>query len=340
MRFYYVSACCVVLLTTSWLQVFALPQHSSGSSSSAHQKLSISVRSAASDDASRGASTVLAQPAQPQQQQRAAQTSARHVTLQHSAQPSLLVAANAALPGQQASQSEDAHARHLLSHAAQLPKQRQLQQAGAGFGRRVIDSGPALDGGVRLSTAELMAAGASGQSDGQSRARAVAAQREEGAYTHSQGTAEPASASAQSTGSGQAMAAGSDPDDLGPDEQVQPQRSANRAEPTGAGHSVIAETVAAQPSADAEPDSLGATADVVAASSASRTTSKDSGASLGAGEVAPDDNAWWRRVRQDPEQCGIVDAAPATVLRDVEEHTPDACSQLCRCGWLARLLVL
>ena len=324
------------------------------------------------------------------------------------------MAAHTVLSGQQAPQGEDAHARHVLLEAAQLSQPRPRQQAGAGFGRRVIDSGPALEGGVRFSTAELMAAGASSLSDGQASALAAAAQREEGADSDSQEAAESSSASVATTHRSQVMAAGLVPSELASDEQVQPQRSgvssAAALEPAGVGRT---DTVAAQSgagrrmipqglgatiisapagagvrkvpqglgatltasaagwasrtlpeglgatggslaiggasrtvpqglsatlSSDAAsgasrtiPQRLGVTGSSIAAGGTSRASNKGPGASFGAAEVAPGEDAWWRRVRQDPEQCGIVNAAPSTVLRSVDEHAPDACGQLCRC---------
>ncbi len=256
------------------------------------------------------------------------------------------IAVHTALSEKQERQSEDAHARHVFQEAAQLPQQRRRQQAAASFGRRVIDSGPALGGGVRLSTAELMAAGTSSLPDGQSGALAAAAQRDEDTYSDSQEAAE--SAFMTTAHRSQVMTAGLVPSAPGPDEDVQPQRSgahtAATLAPAEDGDSTTSDTVPAQYGADGESQGLGATISSVAAGGASRTDRKASGASLGAAEVAPGEDAWWRRVRQDPEQCGIVDAAPSTVLRSLEEHTPDACGQLCRCEdlcWccLARLLL-
>ena len=261
----------------------------------------------------------------------------RHALSSHShpSRPSAkAMAAHTALADQQASQSDDAHARHALLEASQLPQPRRQQQAVAGFGRRVIDSGPALGGGVRLSTAELMAAGSS-LSNGQSGTLAAAAQREEGAKYDSQEAAESSSAAVAATHRSQVVASGLSAGDSGADEEVRPQRSAVHAaaalEPARGGRSVVPQALAAQSGADSEPEGLGAAVSAVAAGGASGTDKKGSGPSLGAAEVAPGEDAWWRRVRQDPEQCGIVDAAPSTVLRSLEEHTPDACGQLCRC---------
>ena len=289
MRFYRLSACCAALLAISWLRdALALSHHSSDTSSSAQHRHSVSADSAASRHSpgvlsaavftalqpqwqrGRGAANedVLSaqQPAQPAvtekqvawvslvhddaQRVLRANTHASRLTVSSHSQRSRSSAEESASheafrKQQTTDDSTQGHGRHMLRATAQLPVPAGRQRTAAGLGRRVIDSGPALDGGVRLSTAELIAAAA----------------------------------------------------DPGPADDIIPGRAG-----------------------------------------ASAATSQGSGFSLGAAEVAPGEDAWWHQVRQDPAQCGIIDAAPSTLLRGLDDYAPEACSQLCRCGTSAETL--
>lgn len=51
---------------------------------------------------------------------------------------------------------------------------------------------------------------------------------------------------------------------------------------------------------------------------------------IGAASVEPGAEAWWKHVRQDPDECGIEDAVKARVLARGQRNSAFACNQECR----------
>ena len=247
---------------------------------------------------------------------------------------------------QQAADSAGARARRALLASAEASGWSLHQQGGGVPMRRVIDSGPALDAGVRLSIAELLAGGAvSLASDeppeaaitvpivgvGAGSDRAMATQRTFAAVDARtaalnndpdgseevparEGTQEPQSqASAVDNRYGAVSGTG-----------LLPSSFADR--PLG-----VHATAAVPDAADREPSSSPHGGGWTSASTEESPRTKASGSSLGAARVEPGEDAWWRRVHQDPAQCGIADAALAAVLAEVRDCSPDDCARQCRC---------
>ena len=247
----------------------------------------------------------------------------------------------------QSSDSGSARAKRTLQVSAQPFSQQSLHQQGDGAHKtRVIDSGPALDAGVRLSTAELIAAGAASLTDQESTQVA----RAKGGVSATAGSDSAGAAVRTTTAVRSRTAAlrvdlGDDTGDSAAEAAVQEQRGRTPADDGGIG------TIADRGIADASPikQSLSTVAEMDrgevlgvevsdnrSGSSESSSSTKTSGFSLGAATIEPGDDAWWRQVHQDPAQCGIVDAAPAAVLADIGSYSADACAQQCRCRMPAK----